>query len=60
MHEVFCGYRKSESHDQNDETNKPLTLYGTISEGHVQKISHTSWSNCEHFTLMLFIATVLR
>ena len=36
-----------------------LDLSETIYEGHVQKISDTFWPNCEDFTLMLFIATVL-
>ena len=36
-----------------------LDLSETIYGGHVQKISDTFWPNCEDFTLMLFIATVL-
>ena len=26
-----------------------------ISEGHLERISNTFWSNCEHFILTLFI-----
>ena len=37
IRETWCSYQKSESHDQNDEINNPLSLSRTIYEGHVKK-----------------------
>ena len=37
IRETWCIYQKSESHDQNDEINNPLSFSRTIYEGHVKK-----------------------
>ena len=37
IRETWYSYQKSESHDQNDEINNPLSLSRTIYEGHVKK-----------------------